>query len=116
MPPREGGALLSIVDTMVIHVHNRDPQTLKALLPAVLARLTREGRPAALLAPLWAELAGAQLAQHSRPVALHGDCLRVEAESGLWAGVLEVHTPELLARLEKHHPRLGIRRLEICLP
>lgn len=101
---------------MVIHVHDRDPQTLKALLPALLARLTREGRPAALLGPVWSDLAGAQLAQHSRPTALHGDCLHVEAESSLWAGVLEVHTPELLARLAKQHPRLGIRRLEIALP
>jgi predicted nucleic acid-binding Zn ribbon protein len=101
---------------MVIDVHDRDPQNLKALLPTLLARLTREGRPAALLGPVWSELAGAQLAEHSHPTALSGDCLHVQAESSLWAGVLEVHTPELLARLEKNHPRLGIRRLEISLP
>ncbi|HLT31852.1 MAG TPA: DUF721 domain-containing protein [Myxococcaceae bacterium] len=95
---------------------DRDPQTLKALLPTLLARLTREGRPAGLLTPVWSEVAGGQLAQHSRPTSLSGDCLHVQAESSLWAGVLEVHTPELLARLEKRHPRLGIRRLEISLP
>jgi predicted nucleic acid-binding Zn ribbon protein len=91
----------------------REPSSLKSLLPALLGRLAREGGPASMLQPLWAELVGPVLAAQSRPSALHGKVLVVTASSPLWAGALEAQGRAVVARLSERHPGLGVERLEV---
>jgi len=94
-------------------VSPRDPQQLAALLPVLLGRLAREGTPAGLLTPVWSRIAGAGLAEHSRPTGLRGDRLEVTADDALWAGVLEVNARDIVARIQAAHPGLGVRNLDV---
>src|SRR5690606_3548506 len=86
--------------TMDGPVSPRDPQTLAALLPGLLGRLTRGGTPAGLLTPIWSRIAGPGLAEHSRPTGLRGDRLEVTADDALWAGVLEVNAKDIVGRIQ----------------
>jgi predicted nucleic acid-binding Zn ribbon protein len=47
---------------------------------------------------VWAEIAGPQLAAHTRPVRLHGGVLVVRAESPAWATQVRYLSGDLLAR------------------
>lgn len=94
----------------------RDPQHLAALLPALLGRLARGGTPASLLMPVWSRIAGAGLAEHSRPTRLQGDRLEITADDPLWAGVLEVNAKGILTRIQADHPDLGVRVLDVRVP
>lgn len=76
----------------------------RALLPQLLARLTRETGRGAHLRPVWEEVVGGVAARNSTPVALEGRTLLVEVESPRWAAALEAQAQEIRARLEE---RLG---------
>jgi hypothetical protein len=79
----------------------RDPQSLRTLLPAVLARLSRERGIASGLEGLWAEVAGPALSRAARPVSVSGDALLLEPAASAWARELVPHLPLLGDRLRE---------------
>jgi predicted nucleic acid-binding Zn ribbon protein len=76
----------------------------RALLPHLLARLSRETGRGAHLRPVWEEIVGAVAARNSTPVGLAGRTLIVEVESPRWASELEAQDAEIRSRLDE---RLG---------
>ena len=54
----------------------------------------------AVVATDWSEVAGEQLAAHSKPVALTNARLVVEVDHPAWATELRIHAKTLLIRLE----------------
>ena len=85
-------------------VARRDFQSLKALLPDVLGKLSRESGRARHLQPLWREAVGESIARASTPVALEGGTLVVSVVSPEWAKELERQAGEIVGRLQQ---RLG---------
>jgi predicted nucleic acid-binding Zn ribbon protein len=83
-------------------VARRDFQSLKALLPDVLGRLSRESGRARHLQPLWREAVGEAIARSSTPVALVDGTLVVSVTSAEWARELEHQAPEIVRRLQQH--------------
>jgi hypothetical protein len=80
---------------------SRDPQSLRALLPAVLARLSRERGIASGLDSLWAEVAGPALSRAARPVSVSGEALLLAPVNAPWARELLPHLPLLGERLRE---------------
>jgi predicted nucleic acid-binding Zn ribbon protein len=76
----------------------------RALLPKVLARLSRETGHALHLRPVWEDIVGAVAARHSTPLALEERTLVVEVDSARWAGALEAQGAQIQSRLDE---RLG---------
>lgn len=76
----------------------------KALLPSLLAKLTRESGRASHLMPLWEDVVGAVAAKHTHPLALEGTSLHVQVRSPRWKSALEVEAGSIIARLNE---RLG---------
>ena len=76
----------------------------RALLPRILAQLSRETGRGAHLRPVWDEIVGAVAARHSTPVGLAGKTLIVEVQTARWAAALEAQGQEIRARLDD---RLG---------
>jgi predicted nucleic acid-binding Zn ribbon protein len=80
----------------------RDPQVFGAIL-ARLVKVRGWQKPAAeaRVFGAWADVVGADLAGHCRPVRLEGGELVIEAESTAWATQLRLLTPKLLARVRE---------------
>ncbi|HUF85005.1 MAG TPA: DUF721 domain-containing protein [Acidimicrobiia bacterium] len=82
------------------HLSNDEPARLRDTLAAVGADL---GLPATdaltALSERWTEVAGAELAAHSRVGTLRDDVLTVLVEASPWATKLRYREPELLARI-----------------
>jgi predicted nucleic acid-binding Zn ribbon protein len=76
----------------------------RALLPRLLARLSRETGRGIHLRPVWKDVVGGVAARHSKPLALEGRTLIVEVESPRWAGALEAQDAQIRSRLDE---RLG---------
>jgi predicted nucleic acid-binding Zn ribbon protein len=76
----------------------------RALLPRVLARLSRETGRGAHFRPVWEDVVGTVAARHSTPVSLERGTLVVEVESPRWAAALEGQDAQVRARLDE---RLG---------
>ena len=77
------------------------PQSLRALLPAVLARLARERGAAGGLEGTWEEVAGPALARAARPVRVEGEVLVLSPVDAAWARELAPHLPLLGERLRE---------------
>ena len=80
---------------------SRDPQSLRALLPALLARLSRERGTASGLEGLWEEVAGPALARSARPVNVEGHALLLSPGDPAWARELTPHLALLGDRLRE---------------
>ena len=78
---------------------SRDPQSLRALLPALLTRLSRERGIASGLDALWEEVAGPALARAARPRNVSGETLVLAPVDAAWARALLPHLPLLGERL-----------------
>ncbi len=87
-----------------VAVARRDFQSLKALLPDVLGKISRESGRARPLQPLWREAVGEAIARASTPVALEGGALVVSVTTPEWARELERQAGEIVSRLQQ---RLG---------
>jgi predicted nucleic acid-binding Zn ribbon protein len=71
-------------------------------LADALVRLRGDLAPASLLAHVqeaWTEIAGAEIARHSEPVAERGGVITVRCESGVWAAELTAMSATLTERL-----------------
>ena len=80
----------------------------RALLPRILARLSRETGRGAHVKPVWDDIVGAVAARHSTPASLQGRTLVVEVESPRWAAALEAQDGEIRARLDERFGEGGI--------
>ena len=78
----------------------RDPQPFGAVL-AKLVKTRGWTKPAAEATIFgdWPKVAGAEVAEHSRPVKLDGGELTIEAESTAWATQLRLLAAKLLAQI-----------------
>jgi predicted nucleic acid-binding Zn ribbon protein len=76
----------------------------RALLPRLLARLSRETGRGLHLRPVWEDVVGSVAARYSTPQVLEGQTLVVEVESPRWAAALEAQHAQVRSRLDE---RLG---------
>lgn len=83
----------------------------RALLPSLLARLTRESGKASHLIPVWEDAVGSLTARHTRPVLLDGTVLHVEVQSPRWKAALELQEQEILSRLRDRLGPSAVSRL-----
>ncbi len=93
-------------------------------LTRVLSDLGLDGAQRAFaIGERWQEAVGAEVAKHSRPIALRGDVLEVAVDSSVWAQQLQLECPRILRALDKALPegeapptglrfQVGGRRLE----
>lgn len=72
--------------------------SVKALLPALLAKLSKETGKAMHLGPVWTDVVGAVTSNHSRPLSLEGCTLLVEVESPRWEAAVKAQEPIILER------------------
>jgi hypothetical protein len=77
---------------------SREFQSLRALLPSMLARLARERGDGTGLTGLWRELAGSTLARAGEAVRLDGGTLVIRAADAAWGRELPGHLEVLGAR------------------
>ncbi|HVE83013.1 MAG TPA: DUF721 domain-containing protein [Myxococcales bacterium] len=80
-------------------VARRDLQSLKSLLPDVLAKVARESGRARHLWPLWREAVGGPIAQAARPVSLENGVLVVRVPTADWAKEIQRQEAEIVSRL-----------------
>ena len=95
----------------------RDPGT----LGDVLNRLTREAGWEKTLAAEdlvreWAELAGADTAQHSEPVSLERGVLTVKCDSTAWAKNLQFMRAVIMTEITNRHPEAGVENIRFIGP
>ena len=95
-----------------------------AELTRVLSDLGLDGAERAfVIGERWEEAVGAEVANHSRPIALRGDVLEVAVDSSVWAQQLQLQSPRILQALGRALPegetppadlrfRVGGRKLE----
>lgn len=82
-------------------VARREFQSLRELLPSVLARLAEDTGRARQLRPLWEDAVGPAIARAATPHALEGSTLVLSVSTARWATELSQREPELLARMRE---------------
>jgi predicted nucleic acid-binding Zn ribbon protein len=87
----------------------------------VLADLTRQAgwEPQLARADLsrtWADVAGAETAQHTRPVALDAGLLTVQADSTAWAKQLQLMRAHVLSEIIRRFPEAGVDSIRFIGP
>jgi predicted nucleic acid-binding Zn ribbon protein len=87
----------------------------------VLADLTRESGWDAQLAQedvvrTWDEVAGANTAQHTRPVAFSDGTLTVQADSTAWAKQLQLMRAQILSEVVRRYPEAGVQGIRFIGP
>jgi predicted nucleic acid-binding Zn ribbon protein len=92
----------------------KDFQPVEALLSPMLARLARQGGAVAL-GPLWAKVAGPQIARQVRPVAFEDGALVVEAATPRWQAEVASLSAELLRKLNAALDGVHVERLAVRL-
>lgn len=78
-----------------------DFKSAKALLPALLAKLSRQSGTGRGLSLLWEDAAGAQFARGAAPVRIDGDALVLRARDGAWAKRVREHEAMIGQRLSE---------------
>lgn len=86
---------------MIPAMSHKEFTSAKALLPALLARLSKESGKATHLQPVWAEVVGEVTARNTRPVMLDGSVLHLEVQSPRWRAAIQDQEQEILARLNE---------------
>ena len=74
-------------------------------LPRVLADLGMgDAQRALAMSECWEEAVGAEVARHSRPLALQGDVLEVRVDASVWAQQLQLQRGTILEALARALP------------
>ena len=88
------------------------PTAVGDLLGQVLGDLGLDGiAKAHQIGAQWADVVGAPIAAHCRPLGLRGEVLEIEVDSPVWSQQLQLRKPELLAALEARFGRDAPREL-----
>ncbi|MFH8251792.1 DUF721 domain-containing protein [Microbacterium sp. B2969] len=87
----------------------------------VLSDLTRESGWESQLARedvvrTWAEVAGADTARHTRPVAFLDGTLTVQADSTAWAKQLQLMRAQILSEILRRFPEAGVEGIRFIGP
>ncbi|GAA5037834.1 DUF721 domain-containing protein [Microbacterium fluvii] len=95
----------------------RDPRG----LGDVLASVTREAGWESALARedvvrTWDEVAGADTAKHTRPVAFTDGTLTVQADSTAWAKQLQIMRAQILSEIIRRFPEAGVESIRFIGP
>lgn len=81
-------------------MRGKGPRKLFKYVPQDLDRILHRGLDHVYrLYPVWAEVAGTGLAQHSRPLGLASQCLTVQVDSPVWAAAVRQRQHSILATL-----------------
>ena len=96
-------------------MERRDPKSLDALLPRVLARLAQESGKARTLAPVWTAVVGPHIAKHTSPYTLQAGTLVVTVVSAEWAHTLSKEEAVLRERLNERLGEGAVTALEFRL-
>jgi predicted nucleic acid-binding Zn ribbon protein len=68
------------------------------------------------LSRTWEVVAGADTAQHTRPVALDGGLLTVQADSTAWAKQLQLMRAQILSEIIRRFPDAGVESVRFIGP
>lgn len=68
------------------------------------------------LSRTWADVAGAETAQHTRPVALDAGLLTVQADSTAWAKQLQLMRAQVLSEIIRRFPEAGVDSIRFIGP
>jgi predicted nucleic acid-binding Zn ribbon protein len=86
----------------------------KELLDMLLARLhVDESNPLTAIHHEWMEIIGPDLAVHTRIVDIRGHVLVIEADHPTWASMAMMRKAQIVGRLKRQFPELGITRLQV---
>ena len=78
------------------------PQAVGAVVGRVLGDLGLDAAAAAFqIGERWQQIAGAEAAEHCRPVAVRSGTLEVVVDSPVWVQQLQLRRPQLLAALRE---------------
>ncbi len=90
-------------------------QEIGSLLPSVFKRQIQRGDPrlAQVLVPLWPRVAGAAVAQHSRPIRFGGGTLILETDGDGWAAQLQALSGEIQAQVNRFLGGPVIQRVKV---
>lgn len=95
---------------------NRDIRHIGDVLKDVVSGLEQpEDENILVLRQAWPEIAGAQIAKHSRPESLQNFVLRVDIDHPGWLPELERLKKVLLQKLQSNYRELRIRQLHLSL-
>jgi predicted nucleic acid-binding Zn ribbon protein len=95
----------------------RDPRGIDDILDGLTVRLGWTSPLArAELLDSWAELAGAETAQHSEPVAIEDGVLLVRCDSTAWATQLRLMRGQITTSIAKRFPDAGIESVKFDGP
>ncbi|MDZ4180385.1 MAG: DUF721 domain-containing protein [Coriobacteriia bacterium] len=102
---------------MARYQRSRKTRDLKQLASGVLKRADKEGRRfGAQAVSVWGEIAGPEIARHTKGFALRGDReLVVFVDGAAWANQLALMSEELLGRLEAHLGEKTVRSLRFTV-
>lgn len=89
-----------------------NPTSLKQLLPAVLGRIAKDGKASAL-SPVWADVAGPQLAKNAEPCELSDGTLVVKVTGSGWAREVDAQSARLCALLSERLGRDVVKKI-VC--
>lgn len=64
----------------------------------------------------WDEVAGAETAAHTRPVALERGILTVQCDSTAWAKQLRMMRAQIVTRIEERYPQAGVEDVRFVGP
>ncbi|MEE8482270.1 MAG: DUF721 domain-containing protein [Acidiferrobacterales bacterium] len=65
------------------------------------------------LAPLWQQVVGPDIAAHSHPLRLEGQCLLVHTDSSLWANQIRHRYPDFVKQLQQFSQLRKITELRV---
>ncbi|WP_346232837.1 DUF721 domain-containing protein [Parafrigoribacterium mesophilum] len=95
----------------------RDPQSLSSVVDALTAQLGWNSPLAkSELLASWAELAGAETAEHSTPVGIEDGILSVRCDSTAWATQLRLMRSVVLGQISTRYPDAGITQVRFVGP
>ncbi len=90
------------------HAPPPGPRRVTTSLPDAARQIGAEGAiELAALRARWAELVGAQVADHCRPTALRGPVLTVVVDHNAWASQLRLLASEIVRRSQSVVPGVG---------
>jgi predicted nucleic acid-binding Zn ribbon protein len=95
----------------------RDPRGIDDILDGLTTRLGWTSPLArAELLDSWAELAGAETAQHSQPVSIEDGVLTVRCDSTAWATQLRLMRGQITTSIARRFPEAGIESVKFDGP
>lgn len=89
-------------------------KSVSELLNILLAKLKCDPQSSqGTLIRQWVDIAGSDLAAHSKIIDFKGSTLYVQADHSTWAQMLMLRRAAMLQAITKHYPDLGVQKIVI---